>query len=230
MTKAIFTFPFVLLPFFSLAQQASKIFYQDSVGKAMSFEAFRKATESGTLFSKQMSVEGDTVTQIYHLESKAERKKLSDERIISEKNLLGKALPDSKLKRLDGSDFNLSMLKGRTLVINFWFIQCSPCIAEIPELNRVVNHYQNKPDILFFAPALDDVDDLKKFLGKHRFSYVVLGQSEELSKKIGISSFPTNIIINSDGLIDGVIVGGKEKISQVLTEAIDRTLAKASPR
>ena len=39
-------------------------------------------------------------------------------------------------------------LKGKINVINFWFMKCAPCIAEIPALNTLVKKYKGK-DINF---------------------------------------------------------------------------------
>jgi hypothetical protein len=100
----------------------------------------------------------------------------------------------------------------------------------MPELNDVFNHYRGSPDVLFFAPALDDVNDLVKFLSKYRFSYIVLGNSKLLCEKLGITSPPANIIVDSNGVIEEEIASGKAGIAKALTAAIDKVLAKTKPR
>lgn len=230
MSKVILTALFILNSLFSLAQKGTKVIYKDSLDHAITYEGFRKATELGTLFSRESVINGDTMVHTYKLEPKLELKKSSDERPTLEKKTLGTTLPDIPLKRLDGSDFSLSVLKGKILVINFWSIQCVQCIAEMPELNEIVSRYKNYPEVLFFAPALNDVDELKKFLGKQRFSYIVLGNSNDLCKRIDISSFPTSVIIDSNGLIAEVIARGKETIGSTIAEALDKMLPKTKPR
>lgn len=196
----------------------------------MSFEEFRKATDSGTPVSMQTIDKGDTIIRIFSLEARSEKKKRDEEQTAFERKLVGTALPDIPLKRLDGSGLSLSALKGRIFVINLWFVKCAPCVAEIPELNEVVNYYRSKPDVLFFAAAHDEVDALKKFLSKHRFSYVVLANSKEFCEKIGVPAYPTHIVVDSNGLIAEVIVGGRQGVGKILNEAIDRVLAKAQSR
>ena len=31
-------------------------------------------------------------------------------------------------------------LRGRVVVLNFWFLACAPCQAEIPSLNKLVSN------------------------------------------------------------------------------------------
>ncbi|RYZ26368.1 MAG: TlpA family protein disulfide reductase, partial [Chitinophagaceae bacterium] len=47
--------------------------------------------------------------------------------------MLNKAAPDFTLRDLKGKKWRLSALKGKTVVLNFWFATCPPCIQEIPE-------------------------------------------------------------------------------------------------
>ena len=51
--------------------------------------------------------------------------------------LLNKPAPDFTLKDLTGKKWRLSQLKGKTVVLNFWFTTCPPCIQEIPDLNEL---------------------------------------------------------------------------------------------
>src|SRR5258706_16453591 len=50
---------------------------------------------------------------------------------------LDKKLPSFKLVTLHGDTINSKQTEGKVVVLNFWFIDCHPCIAEVPGLNKL---------------------------------------------------------------------------------------------
>jgi hypothetical protein len=58
--------------------------------------------------------------------------------------LLDKKLPEFVLQDLTGRSFSSSELLGKPTLINFWAKYCLPCIAEIPQLNKLKGKYGDK--------------------------------------------------------------------------------------
>ena len=52
------------------------------------------------------------------------------------KGFLNHSLADFNFKDVNGNKLNKKDLKGKVIVINFWFTTCQPCIQEIPLLNE----------------------------------------------------------------------------------------------
>ena len=64
--------------------------------------------------------------------------------MLGKSDLLGKpALPFS-VTDINGNNYSLESLKGKVVVINFWFVECKLYIMEMPELNKIVEKYKNK--------------------------------------------------------------------------------------
>lgn len=125
--------------------------------------------------------------------------------------LVGKAAPDFTVTTLDGKKIKLKSLKGKVVLLNFWFTQCRPCVEEIPTLNKFVEKYKNRNDIVFLAPevvAETTVEDVQKFLKRAPFAYQIgLGGREAAMKLYQAKVFPANFIIDKKGIVRMGYVG-----------------------
>jgi peroxiredoxin len=111
----------------------------------------------------------------------------------------GAPAPDFSIKGLDGKIYTLSQLKGKTVVLNFWFTACVPCREEIPGLNDLVKTYHDNPDVLFIAITFDEAAKVGVFLKQQPFSYIVAPGQASLIKSYGIAGYPTNVVIDKTG-------------------------------
>lgn len=131
----------------------------------------------------------------------------------------GKPLPKFHFTDLNGNVYDATTTRGKTLVVNCWFIHCKPCNEEMPRLNQLVEQFANRKDILFVGLAFDPAEDLKKFLKKTAFNYAIVPDKEDyLMNDLQISGYPTHIIINKQGLVEKVIQGDVEEFINVLDE------------
>ena len=124
---------------------------------------------------------------------------------------------------LDGKPLNLAALKGKMVVLNFWYIGCAPCRAEMPGLNELVREFKDK-DVVFIAFASDDENELREFLKKSRFDYQIAPKADEVMKLYNIWSYPTHIIIDRNGLIEARMIGGDEKTGLQFKRLLERNL------
>jgi peroxiredoxin len=125
---------------------------------------------------------------------------------ISHYKMEGKELPDYDFKDLNGNSYNKTTTKGKTLVIKCWFIHCVACVKEFPELNKLVDKYKDRDDILFISLAMDSKQDLISFLNKRHFNYAVVPDKEEyMSKRLGITEYPTHILVDKNEKIIKVV-------------------------
>lgn len=83
----------------------------------------------------------------------------------------GRSMPDFTVETLNGEQVSLESLHGTNVVINWWAIDCAPCIAEMPGLNTLVRQYGDRDDIVFLAIAWNTKEELKHFFGQHDFAY-----------------------------------------------------------
>ncbi|HEY6952062.1 MAG TPA: TlpA disulfide reductase family protein, partial [Bacteroidota bacterium] len=91
-----------------------------------------------------------------------------------------KKAPNFSLKTSEGKTIELSKLKGKTVVVNFWATWCGPCRAEIPGFIDVYEKYKSKGlEIVGISLDQGGWDDVKPFVKKYNISYpVVLGNDK----------------------------------------------------
>ena len=137
--------------------------------------------------------------------------------------LLDQKAPLFEVEDLKGKTVHLEALKGKVVVLNFWFVECKPCVSEIPELNELVNDFQ-KDGVVFLALGLNKADQMKKFLKKTPFNYQLVPDAMEVATQFGVSGFPTSVVIDQNGVIRYVSLGvgpeNKEKLAAAIRSLI----------
>ncbi|HKQ78157.1 MAG TPA: TlpA disulfide reductase family protein [Blastocatellia bacterium] len=124
---------------------------------------------------------------------------------------------------LDGKPLSLTALRGKMVVLNFWFIGCAPCRAEMPGLNDLVREFKDK-DVVFIAFASDEENELREFLKRSRFDYQVAPNADEIMELYNVRSYPTHIIIDRNGLIEMRTTGGDDKTGLELKRMLKRSI------
>jgi thiol-disulfide isomerase/thioredoxin len=104
-------------------------------------------------------------------------------------------------KAMDGLRIDKKTTAGKIVVVNFWFIGCPPCKAEIPELNDLANENAANTDIIFVAVGLDKIWEVKDFIKQMPFNYHHITEASRLCQSYGVNLFPTNVIIDKKGII-----------------------------
>lgn len=154
---------------------------------------------------------------------KSEHLQLDASREAFKKNLLNKPLKDFRLTDLDKKAWNLSELKGKVVVINFWFTTCKPCIIEMPHLNELVADNKDNP-VVFIAPAPEDETRVRKFLKRYSFDYHIIPSSLEYISASGIENFPTHLIVDKKGTVRQVFIGYADDIKKKIQTEVDKLL------
>ncbi|GAA4786500.1 hypothetical protein GCM10023231_13150 [Olivibacter ginsenosidimutans] len=112
----------------------------------------------------------------------------------------GKALPTFTFVDLRGNTYTSANTKGKLLVLKCWFINCVPCVEEMPDLNKLVEKYKSRDDIVFIGLALDDKQALEQFLKQKTFDYhIIPHQKEYITGKLHVNAYPTHFLINKKG-------------------------------
>jgi peroxiredoxin len=115
------------------------------------------------------------------------------------KSLAGQELPAFNLTNLNGNKISPQSLKGKPVVINFWFTSCGPCIAEMPALNVLRNEYKDS-DVVFISITFDKKIQILNFLKKHPFNFTIIPDARQYCDHI-TSLYPITLFVNKNGVI-----------------------------
>ena len=137
----------------------------------------------------------------------------------------GTQAPDFKMKTIDGKTFQLSKLKGRTVVLDFWASWCPDCRKDAPEVVRMQQEY-GPQGVEFVGVSMDtDVEAWRKACEKYGIRYTQVSELKkfketDIAKAYGVRWIPSMVVIDRDG---------KVALSTVLTYKVDKYLKELRP-
>ena len=134
----------------------------------------------------------------------------------------------------DGKTVKLSDFKGKKVYINMRASWCGPCMREIPELEKVYQKLKDKNDIVFLSMTSPNDAVFKNQNPQDKSKDVILKKAQELGAtypvlfdvndrfiiNYAIRSFPTHILINSDGTFETRIAGAVNE--ETLTKELEK--------
>lgn len=115
-----------------------------------------------------------------------------------------------------GNTHKLSDYKGKTVFLNFWATWCSPCRAEMPDIQKLYESAETEgEDALVVlgvaAPNLENEkseEEIKAFLEENGYTYpVLMDTTGEVFMSYGVNAFPTTFMITREGEVFGYASG-----------------------
>lgn len=137
------------------------------------------------------------------------------------------SLPD-----VNGNLVSLDNLKGKVVLIDFWYAACGPCQKYYQNVVNPVHHqFLEYSDVVFVSICTDRYDVFKKVVQNGNFTSSDAinlytdnqGFEHKILKNYGIISFPFPIVVGKDGTIRAT--GSALRTKEGLIEAIE--LARA---
>lgn len=109
-----------------------------------------------------------------------------------------KCIGNFNFTSITGVNYNNENTKDKILVIKCWYIGCVKCVEEFPEMNKLVKKYYGKSNILFLSLALNNKEQLEKFLSKHPLKFNVIPDKESyLTDSLRINMYPTSLVVRN---------------------------------
>ena len=112
----------------------------------------------------------------------------------------------------DGGAANVADLRGRVVVLNAWATWCAPCLAEMPELDRLQRAHPRELAVVALSnegegtvAAWAEGQDVAFTLGR-------LAAPDSLAAPYSsmFQALPTTFVIDRDGVVRATLIGGQE--------------------
>ncbi len=136
--------------------------------------------------------------------------------------LVGKMAPPIKLKRLDGTQFDLANQKEKVIVLDFWATWCGPCIQWMPQLEQIVSNYSDRDVELITINLLQDKEAIEPALERMKINPTTLLDIDGVvADAYQATAIPQTVIIDQQGKVVRLFIGGSPQLKQPLVEALD---------
>lgn len=144
--------------------------------------------------------------------------------ITNDFEIMGRTQPGCEAYVIKGTDvmtgkaYDMSKLRGKYVIVDFWATWCVPCRKSNPHMIELYNKFHKK-GVEFVFVADDDNNEAKlreaiKKDGLQKMSHVLRGlrripgtrdydKSNDISEKYGVHSIPTKFLIDKEGKIVG---------------------------
>lgn len=214
---------------------------QESETSSESEAATEQQTEAGSEreSESETQAESDAVTE-HPTEGETESESRPDTGSGTETETETETEPETEVK-IPAIDFTLqdqygnwhtlSDYKGKTVFLNFWATWCPPCKAEMPDIQKIYETYdQEGEDALVVlgiaAPLMGQEttqEGIEQFLEANGYTYpVLMDTTGEMFYYYGITAFPTTFMIDRDGNVFGYVSG--QLSEELMISIIEQTM------
>jgi hypothetical protein len=123
----------------------------------------------------------------------------------------------------DGSPFDLTGLRGKVVLLDFWATWCPPCVEEVPELVATYEKFRGQGFEIVGISLDENKAAFDKFTAENKMTWPQFfdgkGWENELAKRFGIQTVPTMWLLDREGKLVDASPRGR------LEEAVSAALA-----
>ena len=137
--------------------------------------------------------------------------------------------PALRLDDLDGVAHDLSQLKGRVVLINFWATWCPPCRREMPSMERLSQALKGEAFSVLAVDVGEDADTIDAFTSQLDTTPtfpILLDTRSQAMQSWKIAGLPTTFLVDKRGRIIASAIGGREFDHPGMIKAIRELLEK----
>lgn len=120
-------------------------------------------------------------------------------------------LPSFELADLSGKTWKLGELKGKVLVVDVWATWCHPCVAELPQVEKLYAKLKARADVQLLTFDIDsDLGLVAPFVKENGYSFPVLPATEFVNDLLPNIAIPQIWLVDAKGNWVWTQVGSSE--------------------
>lgn len=135
------------------------------------------------------------------------------------------SLPVKEFLNENNQMINLSIFKGKMIIMNFWATWCGPCREEMPSLDKLQERFGGDDfEVITIATGRNPMPMIERFFERENIKYLPKYRDPKmhLSKAMNVMNLPVTILINKEGMeicrIKGSVDWTDEKMLEFLAD------------
>lgn len=142
----------------------------------------------------------------------------------------GVEAPDFEIQLTNGETFKLSDQRGKVVLLNIWATWCGPCVAEMPDIDRLAKDYED--DLVVIGVNCGEPEQtVVDFVEKNGYEYLFAADPDYLISGMlyPTQAIPYTVIIDSNGVIHEVVRGGGQNMYEVFEGHVLSAIEATAP-
>jgi len=117
------------------------------------------------------------------------------------------------------TEINLSDLRGKVVVINFWASWCKPCESEAADLESAWQYFKPSGEVLFIGiDYVDTEPEARSYLARFDISYpnapdLATNISQKFNRQLGV---PETYVIDQEGVLQYIKIGPFISVDEII--------------
>ena len=138
--------------------------------------------------------------------------------------------PGLRLQALDGTERDLSDLRGKVVLVNFWATWCMPCVREMPSLERLYRERRDRGFLVLAVNVAEPKRRLQAYVERQGLSFpVLLDPDSRAFHAWGVKAIPTSLLVDTAGRVRYRGLGELGWDDDAVRGLIDALLTEATP-
>jgi thiol-disulfide isomerase/thioredoxin len=131
---------------------------------------------------------------------------------------------DLVYRTLDGAPQQLSSTKGQVVFLDLWGTWCVQCVAEMPTVQKLYDHYKDDPQVKFLIVSrMDQPSAVRSYAHRNNLSLpFYLTRDEDIPTSMQLNQFPATFLYAKDGQLVSKHVGAADWSDRSVIAFIDQ--------